>query len=430
MRKWVFSLLLLMGLLALPVGSEANTAPEVKQVISNTLNVKSEASASSKTVMKVKKGNLVIVTATKSDFSKITYNGKTGYISTKGLKAVTPTPKIVTRAQGLVVKATPMSSAKEVSTLQVKTVVEDYGRVNTNYHLVQYGSVTGYAHKSALKATTPTTKYVTAQSLKIFAAANKNSTTRGTLSFSTAVKVHTTIGSWSYVTAGSKRGYVVASSLATTKPVQLKGTKVSYSAIKNDIRYSTTLRDLNGNSVTALFVALNDYYRIATWDDVWAGVSVGDKLYHGHFQLALQNKGSSDVYLQPFEFDSYTYNKSLNLVYRVQGKTAKDTDFLAVSEVLSSAGSGAKLYYYQNGQLKSAGETGYALKPKSIGDQQYQSASYRRDEVTGYIFYTEKFNPTTGKFTTLKEFPFFDDKWEIGAAHAEKFTTIPNYYVK
>ena len=428
-RKYLLAILFVLATFSSPVISEASSGPEVK-VTTTSLQAKSNASATATNAYQLKQGSLVIVTATKNNYSKINYNGKTAYVLTKSLKSATPTPKVVTRAQGLAVKAAPTASAKTATTLQVKTVVEDYGKANANYHVVQYGSVIGFAHTSAIKKTVPTTKYIKGETVTMYASANTKSVKRHTLSYATAVKVHSTVGSWAYVTTGSKRGYIAKSFLVAKKPVQLKGTKFTYDSIKSKIRYSTTLRDLQGNEVTAHFVALNDTYKVATIDDIWAGVNLGDKLYFGDFQIALQLKGSKDVYFQTFKFESYTYNKTRELVYRVKGKTAKDTDFLVISEVWSSAGEGGDLYFFKNGQLHYSNTLDYVLKPKSIGNQQYQAASYERGEVTGYNFYTLQFNATTGKFTVVKEFPFFDDYWDIGSEHAEKFRTISNYYVK
>ncbi|MER1999362.1 MAG: SH3 domain-containing protein, partial [Lysinibacillus sp.] len=243
MKKWLAFAILLLSLLIAPVASEASSAPTVKKATA-TVQVKSDASASAKNVLKLSKGSLVIVTGEKNNFSKVSYKGKTGYVATASLVTAASTPKSVSRAKGLVIKAVPASSAKTVTTLQAKTIVEDYGKVDKTYHLVQYGSVIGYAHHSAIKATKPVTRYITGDLVQLYASANTKGVKRGKLTFSNAVKVHGTVGSWSYVTAGNKKGYIAKSFLAVKKPVQLKGTKVNFAEIKPDVRFTTTLTDL------------------------------------------------------------------------------------------------------------------------------------------------------------------------------------------
>lgn len=429
MKKWLVAIVLLVAFMVAPTVSDASTVPTVKK-LSATVQMKSDAAASAKNVLKLSKGSLVIVTGTKNSYSKVSYKGKAGYIATASLANAAATPKTVSRAQGLVVKAAPSSSAKTITTLAKKTIVEDYGKVDSTYHLVQYGSVIGYAHKSALSATKPTTRYVTGESVQLYASANTKATKRSTVTFGQAVKAHGTVGSWTYVTVGSKKGYMAKSFLASKKPVQLKGTKVSYASVEDSIRYTAYLRDLKGNEVKAHFIATSDYFKYATIDDIWAGVNEMDRLYIGNFKLALQLEGSSSVYLQSPTFNNYTYNQSRQMVYKVKGKTSKDTDFIAVAETWSSAGEGANMYFYSNGALKHAGELGYFLRPKSIGNQKYQSASYARDEYVGYVFNTYSFNPSTVTWKNINSIRFFDDKWDIGAAHAEKFSTLENYYVK
>ena len=46
------------------------------------------------------------------------------------------------------------------------------------------------------------------------------------------------------LTVGNQKGYIAKSFLASKKPVQLKGTKVSYASVEDSIRYTATLRDL------------------------------------------------------------------------------------------------------------------------------------------------------------------------------------------
>ena len=429
MKKWLVAIVLLVAMMVAPAVADASTTPTVKKLTA-TVQMKSDAAASAKNVLKLSKNSLVIVTGMKNNYSKVNYKGKVGYIATSNLANTAASPKIVSRTQGLVVKGAPTGSAKTVTTLGAKTIVEDYGKVDSTYHLVQYGSVIGYAHKNAIAATKPSIRYVIGESVQIYASANTKATKRSKLTFGKAVQMHGAVGNWAYVSVGNQKGYIAKSFLSSKKPVQLKGTKVSYASVENDIRYTATLRDAKGNSVLAHFIATSDYFKYATWDDVWAGIDEMDRLYIGNFKLALQLEGSASVYMQSATFNSYTYNQSRQMVYKIKGKTTKDTDFIAVAETWSSAGEGANMYYYTNGALKHAGELGYILRPKSIGNQRYQSAAYARDEYTGYIFHTYSFNAATNKWTDIKSYPFFDDKWDIGAAHAEKFTTLENYYVK
>lgn len=432
MKKLGLALIFLLAFLAIPLQGAASTAPQVMQVTSETLNVKSEAATSAKNVTQMKKGQVVIVTAVEGKFSKVSYNGKVGYVVSGGLGQAVPKQKVVTRKNGQVIKQAPASSAKNITTLQTSSVVEDYGKVNDKYHLVQYGSVIGYAHKDSMRATKPTAKFINGQSVKIYAAANAKSTTRGTLSFGTKVNVHTTVGGWAYVTAGEKRGYIAKSFLVATKPVQLTGEKVAYSSIKNNIRYSTTLRDLAGNKVTAHFIAVKDSYKRATQDDAWAAVAPNDQLYTGTFKIGLQQANAQDVYMQSYTVKDYTYNKTQDTVFRIQGKTAKDTDFLVVSQIEASVSQSGQLFYFMNGSLKKAEDSNWFLRPKSIGNQQYQYAVYANAEQFGYLFTTEKFNPATGKFSHVKRYSFTDkdDLFEAGKKHAEKFLSSPSYYVK
>ena len=189
--------------------------------------------------------------------------------------------------------------------------------------------------------------------------------------------------------------------------------------------------DTNGQAVQAHFISYGDYGQYATDEDaLWAGLWIGDLYYQGDFKIGIQTPGDPYIYIQPYSFNDYTYNKTMELVYKVQGKTASDTDLFVVSEVCASNCREAEVFYMMNGQLKQADTIGYTSKPKSIGNSEYQTMSYSNSEETGYHFDTFKFNKITGSMTYVRSKSYINEHWDEGQRIHDLWLNNPNYIIK
>lgn len=431
MKKWLLCFILLFAFVALPTISEANSFREVKVVTGSSLVVKNAASPSAASIATLKRGDFVTIFSTTNGWAKIQSKTISGFVNASFLGTAPSTIKIASSKSGLVVKQSPSRSAKTLATLQYNMIVEDFGSVGAGWSFVQYGNVTGYVASNFIGTPKMTTQYVNVDNLIVRNIASPSGAQKATLTKGIQVNVHSTIAGWAFVSAGNTRGYVVASQLSTSKPVLLKGQKIHQNQFSGDIRFTTTLRDTNGQAVQLHFLSYGDYGRYATEDDLlWAGLGVGDLYYEGDFKIGLQAAGEPYIYVQPYSFNDYTYNKTMELVYKVQGKTVSDADLFVVSEVCSSNCREAEVFYMMNGQLKRADTIGYTSKPKSIGNSEYQTMSYSNAEDTGYHFNTFKLNKTTGAITHVRTRSYINDNWDEGQRIHELWLNNPNYVVK
>lgn len=432
MKKWLLCFILLLAFAAFPSTSDASNVRDVKVVNTTSLPVKNGAYLSAPQTATLAKGELVIVSSIDNGWAKIQAKSVAGYVNAGHLQAVTPSIKVINVNAGLVVKQYPTRSAKELAKWQKGLLVEDYGSVGAGWNVVKYGGTVGYAAASSMAATKASTQYVNVDSIIVRNAATKSGAQVTTLAKNTQVTVYGSIAGWAYISTNKTRGYVVASQLrkeATT--TVLKGERIHQGDLSKRVRFTTTLRDAaTGKTMKAHFISYGDYSGYGNYDNIWAGMSIGDLYYEGDFKIGLQAEGDKYVYVQPYSFNDYTYNKSMQLVYKVQGKTSKDTDLMIVSEVCSSNCREAAVFYVTNGQLSRAGSILYTAKPKSIGNNEYQDMTYSNAEDMGYYFSTFKLNPNNSSIKYVRTKSYINNQWDQGARIYDLWLNNPNYIVK
>ncbi|OCS87125.1 hypothetical protein [Caryophanon latum] len=430
MKKWLLCVLLLLAVVAFPTFVDASNVREVKVVNANSLAVKGAASPSVADIASLQRGDLVIISATGNGWAKIQSKSIAGYVNESYLQAITPIIKVIT-ANGLVVKQYPTRSANTTATWQKGLLVEDYGSVGAGWNVVKYGDGIGYAAASSMTAAKAKTQYVHADQLVMRNTATKSGVQLATLPKNTKVTTYGTIAGWAYVAVGNMRGYVVASELHDQAVTVIKGERIHQGDLSKTVRFTTTLRDATtGKNIKAHLISYGDYSGYGNDDNIWAGLAPGDLYYEGDFKIGLQAEGDKYVYIQPYSINDYTYNKTAQLVYKVQGKTSKDTDLFMVSKVCGSNCREATIFYVTNGQLSRAGIILYTAQPKSIGNNEYQEMVYSNAGEVGYHFSTFKLDPKASSIKYVRSKSFMNDQFDDGSRIFDLWLSMPNYVVK
>ncbi len=173
------------------VGKDTSSTTTTKYVNASSLNFRSGPSTSYSVIGKLSSGDKVEVISTSNGWSKIKYDGKTGYVSSKYLS----------------------SSAPESSTTTTKYV-------NTSSLNVRSGK-TGYVYGDYVgkdTSSTTTTKYVNASSLNFRSGPSTSYSVIGKLSSGDKVEVISTSNGWSKIKYDGKTGYVSSKYLSSNAP--------------------------------------------------------------------------------------------------------------------------------------------------------------------------------------------------------------------
>ncbi|WP_139892107.1 SH3 domain-containing protein [Bacillus sp. D386] len=220
------SLLIMLSFFITMLPEKADAASYSSKVNASTLNVRSKPSTKSSIVGKIKKGKVVTVQSEQNNWSKITYDKKTGWVSSSYLTYVSWTGYAGT--DNLSIKQTASSSAKSLATIKKGIAVSVKGQKG-NWLKVYYSSkkVTGWVPASSVTKTKPTTAtanlgtyYVTATSLNVRASASTSSNVITTVKKNAAVTLQQKSGSWGKIrTSNGKVGWVSLSYISTKKPV-------------------------------------------------------------------------------------------------------------------------------------------------------------------------------------------------------------------
>lgn len=63
----------------------------------------------------------------------------------------------------------------------------------------------------------------------------------------------------------------------------LKGERIHQGDLSKRVRFTTTLRDAaTGKTMKAHFISYGDYSGYGNYDNIWAGMSIGDLYYEGN----------------------------------------------------------------------------------------------------------------------------------------------------
>ncbi len=283
---------LILSLIVSPLESSANKNIKVSKasgtynVTVSSLIVRTGNSTKYKSLGKLKKNNKVQVTGkTSNNWYRITFKGKTGYVSGSYLKAApkkkTTSSVNVTKASGeykvtavaLNVRSGANAKDKRIGSLFYGNTVKVTGKTSNNWYRITFKGKTGYVSGSYLKAapkkkttssvnvTKASGEYkVTAVALNVRSGASAKDKKIGSLFYGNKVKVTgKTSNNWYRITFKGKTGYVSGSYLkkitteksATSQVVKKKILNVPY------LRQRPVLP--SGCEATSLTMALNYY---------------------------------------------------------------------------------------------------------------------------------------------------------------------------
>ena len=199
------------------------TKPETTKTVYTTgdLYVRAKPTKNSEKLGVLKKGTAVETTGMKDGWYKITYKGKTGYISGKYVTTTKPgtaETTIVYTTANLNVRDKATTEGKKLGVLKKGTAVETTGLKN-GWYTIKYNGKTAYicakytteVKPGTEKPTTPATKTVyTTSDLNVRAEPNKNAKKLGVLKKGTEVKTITLKNGWYSIAYNGKTGYISA----------------------------------------------------------------------------------------------------------------------------------------------------------------------------------------------------------------------------
>ncbi|MBY6052134.1 N-acetylmuramoyl-L-alanine amidase [Cytobacillus firmus] len=197
------------------------------KVTATILNVRAKATVSSSVIGKLKKGQVVTVSAQQKGWSKITTGKTTGWVSSTYLTPVTWTGYVT--ATSLNVRKVPNGSI--ITKVPVNTAVTVEGKDGSWLKVYipskkSRGWVSASYVSKKKQAAPPKslgTFYVTADILNVRASAATSSKVVGKVLKGEAVEVHSQIGNWSSITAAKGlKGWVSSSYIDKKKPADDK----------------------------------------------------------------------------------------------------------------------------------------------------------------------------------------------------------------
>ncbi|UZJ78497.1 SH3 domain-containing protein [Fictibacillus sp. KU28468] len=226
-----------------PVSAQELKTKYVNVSANSSLNLRKSATTKSAIIGKLVKGNKVIVYSESKGWTRLKYNGKYGYVSTKYLiskssakttvSAVKPKTaiKFVKVSQGtLNMRKSASSKAAVIAKLAKGTKVTFYSE-SKGWAKITASGKTGYVTSTYLSTTKPAapaaakpktvTKYVMVKSgdtLNLRKSASAKATVVTKLKNGLAVTVYTESKGWAKIKASGKDGYVSSVYLSAKKP--------------------------------------------------------------------------------------------------------------------------------------------------------------------------------------------------------------------
>ncbi len=229
------------------------------------LNVRTGPSTSYSKLGKLSYGQSVTVISTSNGWSKINYNGSTGYVSSQYLQSIKPssgsnsqttdTVMYVNTTAGLNVRTGPSTSYSKLGKLsygQSVTVIS----TSNGWSKINYNGSTGYVSSQYLQSikpssgsnsqTTDTVMYVnTTAGLNVRTGPSTSYSKLGKLSYGQSVTVISTSNGWSKINYNGSTGYVSSQYLQSTKPSSSSSSNNSNTSVSASasavIAYAKTL---------------------------------------------------------------------------------------------------------------------------------------------------------------------------------------------
>jgi len=364
--------------------SEGGSGTAVVNISSGSLNLRASASTDSEVLTSIPNGQSLTVSELKSGWAKVTYNGKTGYVSSEYLSAEGSSAKSTSSNSGkkavvkmsngsLNLRASASTDAEvlcQIANGETLTVSE----TKSGWAKVTYDGKTGYVSAEYLSTDGSSAKSTSGKkavvkmssgSLNLRASASSDSEVLTSIPNGESLTVSETKSGWSKVTYDGKTGYVSAEYLSiegqTPKKETAKETKKETKQETKSVASSSTTASSKGQAVV---------------------------------ELAKQHLGKAYVYgaTGPNNFDCsglvyYVYKSmgvTLNRVAddQMSNGTAVSKDNLQPGDIVGFANSSGYVnhvgIYVGNGMMIHAPQTGDVVKYTSI-----TSGSYARRLVGG-----------------------------------------------
>lgn len=206
-------------------GSTSSSLKYAATITGSDVRMRSGAGTSYSIVGTYGKGTKVTVTGSQKGWYKVSYNGKTGYISSDYIR-ITPKTSYSTAKTGTVsgnsvyMRMGPSTSFTVVTTFTNGTKAKVTG-VYGNWYEVTVNGKYGYMYNSVLKVATTssvpepdetmdTTGYVTANSVRLRSGPSTSYSTIGYYNSGTQLEITGKTGNWYAVTINSTKGYMYA----------------------------------------------------------------------------------------------------------------------------------------------------------------------------------------------------------------------------
>ena len=224
------------------------------------VNVRSGPGNSYSVLTVMKKGTTTSQLGTSGSWTKVTVNGKTGYVCTKyltsGSSSSSTTPSststsktVYITASALNVRSGPGTSYSVIGGLSKGKAASVVG-TSGSWYKIKYGSGYGYISSkytsstavdsgSSSTSTSSKTMYCTVSGLNVRSGKGTAYAAKGTLSYGEAVTVVDNSGYWYKIKYGSGYGYVSSKYLSSSKPSGSSTTPVSAPSNKAKTMYCT-----------------------------------------------------------------------------------------------------------------------------------------------------------------------------------------------
>ncbi|MEK3797907.1 SH3 domain-containing protein [Peribacillus sp. FSL H8-0477] len=207
-------------------------------VSSGTLNMRKSGSTTAAVVAKLAKGTKVTVSSESKGWTKITANGKIGYVSSQYLSSKNPvkataasiTTKYVNTSSGTLNMRKSGSNTAAVVTKLAKGTKVSVSSESKGWAKITANGKTGYVSSQYLSTKNPvkaaaaaktTIKYVNTSSGKLNMRKNKSNTAAVVVKLAKGTKVTVSSESkgWAKIIANGKTGYVSSQYLSTKNPI-------------------------------------------------------------------------------------------------------------------------------------------------------------------------------------------------------------------
>lgn len=188
-------------------------AAETKVTTAN-LNLRTGPGTGYSIILTMPKGSSVTVLSTSNSWSKLTYNGTTGYAYSPYLTSTASTSYLTTGSVNL--RTGPGTSYSVILTIPKGASVSVHG-ISGNWAKVTYNGRTGYAHLSYLSPSSGT-RYYTTSSLNLRTGPSTGYSIILTMPKGSPVTVYSIANSWAKVTYYGRTGYAYSPYLSKTAP--------------------------------------------------------------------------------------------------------------------------------------------------------------------------------------------------------------------